>query len=656
MSITSAPKLFISYCREDEDIVKRLTSRIAEHNIHYFFDTKDISAGDSFTEWINRSINSSSHFLVLLTTNSLHADWVKLELDSAMVREARHQLTVVPLLYGIGLDDLPPLLSSKQSIHIYDQDADLTDFTRFLETLGRPTCQHATLSGPDYTRALSGVVFLHLGRLNTLAGEIHPSWDDARSRYTALFSQYLRCNAQQRLVSVVYLYIDWALRNAPLDRWKAPGGTLEDIGIQLLITENKLSELIKESLDAAERDCQLPSDLAPTFHLITITDILDLLKSIADIDSRLVGYLAGKRGKYGYRFTYDAPKFIEAVIRIARGFTPHLAWNPIIRIDEDVTPNQYAIRTLLARYITVERSAPFFFFSGRYGCPHTGKIDFLNDFAVRTHWISDPDPERPTRYRSNTRLARTFLADLSELGATQFLGSTTYYSTEMARILANRASAAPRSSPQVVSGAGLIMSARAVELLPPFMNFKHNMTWVDDYLKRRLHEALGDLEKSAAECIDEARFEQDRHPYGIKREEVERARDYLPRLFRGCVFRRLISELDENATSYTQCIKDIVFRKNLNDAGVSASRDKMRELAMERCEEIMLAWQSPEFKPYEHYQWAASLAENEKDLDGICQDVVDNALGYLELVGDWPLITRTIKKLDLIGNRWLFLD
>ncbi len=96
----------------------------------------------------------------------------------------------------------------------------------------------------------------------------------------------------------------------------------------------------------------------------------------------------------GNKFTYDAPKFVEAVIRIARGNIRILYTEEVIlRIDEDVTVYYKGIKALIHRYPGV-MGKPFHCFSGTYG-----KYDKYgnpaddhpkNNYAVRVHFFIDP--------------------------------------------------------------------------------------------------------------------------------------------------------------------------------------------------------------------------------------------------------------------------
>src|SRR5439155_112171 len=161
-----------------------------------------------------------------------------------------------------------------------------------------------------------------------------------------------------------------------------------------------------------------------------------------------------------------------------------------------------------------------YWFSGSYSGTFPG--DPVNEFAVRQHWLVDPvtfgDPK-------NFRLvpkAEHFLVDLAEIGATQIVPPPKNVEpTEAAKkLIAARGKSKARQSPQVISGAGLVASHHAIWRLPPFMNAKAMVVWIDDHLKRLLHEAIGDLDPSDVERLHDAVLRQDRYPKGITSGEI----------------------------------------------------------------------------------------------------------------------------------------
>jgi len=505
------------------------------------------------------------------------------------------------------------------------------------------------------------IVFTHFGSVRFTEDLV--TSQNARNEFTEIYqriiSKYLQCNTKSQVVPIVYIYVDWGIKNAPLEEWagKTPQPVL-NLPFNLLRQEQILIQLLEEAEREARNESGLSAQQAPRFHYIGVSRLISLLNELVSIDPHLVDHLSGPE----HQFTYDSPKFIEAVIRIARGFTARLAWDPVIRFDEDVEPNPESIHTLLETYSRSSREASFYFFSGTYGDPDSTVADPINDHAVRTHWLCDLDQEN--KLIPNNQVIRHFLADLSELGASQIVTASGLYTRALTNLLNSgvnpRASAKTRISSQVISGAGLIMSLRAIDLLPPFMNFGDNTLWVDDHLKRRLHEALKDLGARDTECVAKAKFKQDRHPNGITAKDIDWAKaPYFDRLLRGCIFRRLISNLDDTPTDYSSLIGDIVrYRVTKQTLWYRKTKTQltteMKDQAIQRYDEVLKCWSSAEFIGYASHEWAEQQRNNPQHRKAICKKVVDDALGYINLVLDWPVILRAIKRLPIVGHDWLF--
>ena len=488
------------------------------------------------------------------------------------------------------------------------------------------------------------VVFTHFGSLHYTTKHSRPH---LLRTYVSILKKYLKCNS----ICDVYAYIDYAIKKSlKVD----PTATKRvDFDFDALHEEYNMMELVRE----AEREARLQLDddgevynRSIHFHFIGIRELAGLIKLLIDTDERLVTMLAGSNGV----FAYDSPKFCEAVIRIARANAPHLAHFPILRFDEDVAVNDDAIRRIVRAYHATCRRSTFFFFSGTYGQQNHGD-DPLNDYAVRTHWFVDPKTQK-----LNQDLTRRFLSDLSVLGATQLDPEATSFSSNMSVILRDEPSRKHflRTSSQAISGSGLIISTAAIRLLPPVMNWNEFVVWVDDHLKRRLHEAIGDIDPTDLECVPTALSSQSRYPEPITQANLDWAQEkYFPRLARGCMFRAIITNNEEIPAEFATLISQIVGYK-VKDTDVSSEfakiKAKVQAAANKRMEEVLLCWSSREYTGYANYLWATTLTEEQKR--AICDSVVAEAEQYAILVAKWPLFCRAIDRLDMNECKWLYAE
>jgi hypothetical protein len=498
---------------------------------------------------------------------------------------------------------------------------------------------------------VQAVIFTHFGGLNAI--DVHTVSSDVQVRYEEVIKSYCLC----KRVAIVYVYLDRAIGKLIASRrgFHKENGKLS-VPAELLTEEQALIEWLEGLKRSARSALGIQHGTGPRFHFVGLGALLELLKALQEVDPDLIHLLHGPGG----RFTYDSPKFVEAVIRLARGDSPHLAMHPVVRVDEDARANDEAISVLLDRFEKISVTKPFYLFSGTYGVSAT--TDHLNDHAVRTHWFVKEgtrkgDPLPPPVLGQ----IETFLTDISLLGATQFVPLPPMSSAGLQRSLAgNSLTSDVRSSSQVISGAGLIMSRKAVDLLPPFMNLGNLTLWVDDHLKRRLHEMLGDIAAEDPECLVEARFDQDRHPAGVTLADKARATDYFQRVLRGCLFHAIVTGPRGARTSYGELIRDIVlYSASANDERLDGSlpagkhfREGLMKTAQDRFDLVRASWTSSEFAGTDLWKWARKL--DKRQASKYCAQVTDDALAYARLAKRWHVFVRAIQRLPYLGTRWLF--
>lgn len=330
------------------------------------------------------------------------------------------------------------------------------------------------------------------------------------------FKAYAACPS----VAKVFVFISEGYR--ALLSIRSPEMTTPFIGLE---ADRELVAIIR----SAARLAGCPEGFIVPIGFDSMVDVLSRLERRAKEFNRTIRLLLLGSGKH---MRYDSPKMIDAILRIAGRRTGC----PVFRIDDDVRPEEASLRRLLLAYASMPDLHPdaIFVFSGGYGGWDFEKENeqqqaLRNNYAVRTGHLADEDnrldPDRCGR----------FLRRLSSVGAEQAFSPT--------RDGGNRENA------QVISGAGFCLSSAAVEKLPPFANLDNPITWIDDHLKRKMHEALGDLrENGKVSRVLDALFQQDRE------DGVERAPAYLPTLARGCIFDALICAKGKSGP-YTQAIK-----------------------------------------------------------------------------------------------------
>lgn len=116
----NTPRAFISHSSVDKEIAERLSRDLISHGIDTWFDKWEIMPGDSLRRKIEQGISEASHFIVLLTLNSLKSEWVQIELDAAMVRKIENECQLLPVLYDIPFEEAPLVLRSLLCVKLDD--------------------------------------------------------------------------------------------------------------------------------------------------------------------------------------------------------------------------------------------------------------------------------------------------------------------------------------------------------------------------------------------------------------------------------------------------------------------------------------------------------------------------------------------------------
>lgn len=93
-------KIFISHSSRDKRFVRTLKEDLNENNIETWFDEDQLDIGDSLIEKIESSLEESTHFLIILSPNSVNSDWVKLELNKAIQQVSKRLMNkIIPVQY-----------------------------------------------------------------------------------------------------------------------------------------------------------------------------------------------------------------------------------------------------------------------------------------------------------------------------------------------------------------------------------------------------------------------------------------------------------------------------------------------------------------------------------------------------------------------------
>jgi len=119
-----SPKVFLSFGWEDHQLAEKVAKELMKNGIDTWWAEWEIQSGDSLRQRIDEGLGVCTHFVVLLSKESIEKPWVKQEMDAGLVRMLDEKCKFIPLRYELPPSELPPLLSGRYSPEVSD-DCDL---------------------------------------------------------------------------------------------------------------------------------------------------------------------------------------------------------------------------------------------------------------------------------------------------------------------------------------------------------------------------------------------------------------------------------------------------------------------------------------------------------------------------------------------------
>jgi TIR domain len=111
----TSPSVFLSYASDDLDLARRIAEALQASGIETWWDRWCIYPGDSLRQKIDEGIAGCTHFLVLLTPQSIGKPWVNQEMDAGLVGKLNDRCKFLPVRFELPASNLPPLLSGMHS-------------------------------------------------------------------------------------------------------------------------------------------------------------------------------------------------------------------------------------------------------------------------------------------------------------------------------------------------------------------------------------------------------------------------------------------------------------------------------------------------------------------------------------------------------------
>jgi TIR domain len=197
-----APHVYLAHASEDhETLAKPLARALMANGIDVWFDEWEIRTGDSLRRKMEEGLTNCTHFVVLLTPNSIHKPWVEAEIDAGFVRTVNGKSRFMGLRINIAVNDLSPFISTlrcpevrlDQANEIEELIADIYGVSRKPERGVVPRYVKTRPKGLTAWSASAIAVAEYLVRNSKLGRKFDPQTDVAKTaRATGLPEENIR--------------------------------------------------------------------------------------------------------------------------------------------------------------------------------------------------------------------------------------------------------------------------------------------------------------------------------------------------------------------------------------------------------------------------------------------------------------------------------
>lgn len=132
-----APTAFLSYAVEDFDLARRVAEALMARGIDTWWAEWCIASGDSIRQRIDEGLGQCTHFIVLLTPESMAKPWVQMEIDAGLLRRLGDGVKFIPLRSGIPVGSLSPLLQTMHSPEVASNAVDVSQLINDIHGITR---------------------------------------------------------------------------------------------------------------------------------------------------------------------------------------------------------------------------------------------------------------------------------------------------------------------------------------------------------------------------------------------------------------------------------------------------------------------------------------------------------------------------------------
>jgi len=121
------PKAFLSFTWDDKPLAEKIATVLMQNGIDTFWAPWCIGPGDSFRKKINEGLDGCTHFIVLLTPNSIDKPWVNQEMDAGLFMKLNEGRKFIALRHNLSVNKLPKLLVGSLAPEVNAENLDVTE-------------------------------------------------------------------------------------------------------------------------------------------------------------------------------------------------------------------------------------------------------------------------------------------------------------------------------------------------------------------------------------------------------------------------------------------------------------------------------------------------------------------------------------------------
>jgi hypothetical protein len=104
---------FVSHSSKDKPFIRKLTADLTAQGVSVWLDEQRIRVGDSIPDQIAQGLAESDIFLIALSENSVSSEWVKRELNSALLDEiSKRKVHILPM--KLSECEIPGIIRDKK--------------------------------------------------------------------------------------------------------------------------------------------------------------------------------------------------------------------------------------------------------------------------------------------------------------------------------------------------------------------------------------------------------------------------------------------------------------------------------------------------------------------------------------------------------------